>query len=122
MRRKPRRSYSRIAACWWMPVPRPSSVTNALRFAVLAAEKLDPAATRRRAVNPQHEERHAFLEQSLHAEPMPALRRVERLQMGLQFVDQKQGVRGIGALSGDGGRHEVILPHSDARKRGRELE
>jgi hypothetical protein len=72
---------------------------HALQFAILAAKKLDPAATRRRAVNPQHAERHAFPDQSLHAEAVPALRRVERLQMGLQFVDQKQGVGGVGTLS-----------------------
>jgi hypothetical protein len=83
---------------------------HALQFAIVAAKELDPAATRRHTVNPQHEERHAFLDQSIHAEPVPALRRVERLQMGLQLVDEQQGVGGVGTFSGDGGRHGVVLP------------
>jgi hypothetical protein len=30
--------------------------------------------------------------------------------VGLQFVDQKQGVGGVGTLSGDDGQHRAILP------------
>jgi len=78
---------------------------HALQFAALAAKKLNPAAARRLAINPQHEERHTFLDQSLHAESVPALRRMERLQMGLQLVDQKHGVEGVGTFGGEDDQH-----------------
>src|SRR6185436_879330 len=84
---------------------------HALQLSVLPAEQLDPTASRWRSIDPQHEERHAFFDQSIDAEPVTALRRIERLQVGLQLVDQTYGVGSVGSLRGDNrGWHRAILP------------
>jgi len=49
-----------------------------------------------RPVDAQHKEGDALLDQSVHTEPMSALWRIERFEVGLQLIEQSDCIRSIG--------------------------
>ena len=78
-----------------------------VEFAVIGAEELNAAAGGRRALVAQDEKRDAVRDQHLDTVAVPARRRVERLQLRFQLVDQGDSLWAVRTFARDDRRHEL---------------
>ena len=81
------------------PATRLGAHVHALELSVLASHQQDPAASGGLALVSQHEERDALRDQFLDAEPVAALRWVERLEVRLELVDELDRASGVSGRS-----------------------
>jgi hypothetical protein len=99
------------------PTPERRAHIHALDLSVryviaTVVHELDPRAPGGDAIGAQHEEGDRLREQSLDAQPVPALCRIQRRESRLQFGDQLSRVNRIGAFAGDRdglGMHALCL-------------